>query len=81
MGERPLSFPSLPFHEKILIPLPFLHEETLSTCLIHCRDFMDADMDRTKVIICYLRPLLRLENPQLERFIHRSASSMLYILS
>ena len=39
---------------------------------------MDADMDRTKVIICYLRPLLRLENPQLERFIHRSASSILY---
>ena len=33
---------------------------------------MDADMDRTKVIICYLRPLLRLESRTLERFIHKS---------
>ena len=37
-----------------------------------CRDFMDADMNRTKMIIGYLRPLLRLEHPQLEHFIHKS---------
>ena len=37
-----------------------------------CRDFMDADMNRTKMIISYLRPLLRLEHPHLEHFIHKS---------
>lgn len=41
---------------------------------------MDADMDRTKMIISYLRPLLRLENPQLERFIHKSASQQHFLV-
>ena len=47
------------------------------------RDFMDADMDRTKVIICYLRPLLRLESRTLERFIHKSVvhTVLWYILT
>ncbi|CAI8009225.1 TBC1 domain family member 20 [Geodia barretti] len=47
----------------------------------HIRDFMDADMDRTKVIICYLRPLLRLESRTLERFIHKSECAYYFCLS
>ena len=39
---------------------------------------MDADMNRTKIIIHYLRPLIRLESPQLERFIHKSVRCYMY---
>ena len=34
-----------------------------------CRDFLDKDMSRTKMIIGYLPPLLALEDPELELFI------------
>lgn len=47
----------------------------------HIRDFMDADMNRTKMTISYLRPLLRLESPQLERFIHKSECAYYFSLS
>ena len=36
-----------------------------------CRDFLDPDLNRTKIIIAYIRPLLTLENAQLEEFITR----------
>lgn len=49
--------------------------------MLICRDFMDADMNRTKLIISYLRPLLRLESPQLEHFIHKSVLHTACLLS
>ena len=36
------------------------------------RDFLDPDLNRTKMIIAYIPPLLALENAELEEFITRS---------
>ena len=36
-----------------------------------CRDFLDADMSRTKVLIASLSTLLAHEDPELEKFITR----------
>ena len=42
-----------------------------NSLLLAIRDFLDEDMQRTKLIIGYLRPLLALENKQLEIFLTR----------
>lgn len=46
---------------------------TVLLCGCISRDFLDVDMSRTKLVIGYLRPLLALEDAELEHFVTRSA--------
>ncbi len=45
------------------------------------RDYLDADMNRTKVVIGHLQSLLVLEDPYLEQFITRSECAYYFSLS
>lgn len=47
----------------------------------HLRDFMDANMDRTKHILNYMYPLLGRVNPKLRDFMERSEVGTIFSLS
>uniref|UniRef100_A0A1X7TCM1 Rab-GAP TBC domain-containing protein n=1 Tax=Amphimedon queenslandica TaxID=400682 RepID=A0A1X7TCM1_AMPQE len=47
----------------------------------HIRDFLDPDIGRTKEIMSYIRPLLRIHDSQLESFITRSECEYYFSLS
>ncbi|KAK3603414.1 hypothetical protein CHS0354_009393 [Potamilus streckersoni] len=49
--------------------------------LNHLRDFMDANMDRTKHILNYLYPIVGKSNPELREFMERSEVGTVFSLS
>ncbi|XP_060596413.1 TBC1 domain family member 20-like [Ruditapes philippinarum] len=49
--------------------------------LNHLRDFMDANMDRTKHILNYMYPLIGRVNPKLRDFLERSEVGTIFSLS
>lgn len=47
----------------------------------HLRAFMDATMERTKVVMNYLNPIVAKANPELEKFLQRSDVGTMFCLS
>ncbi len=54
---------------------------TVYTHTLTHRDYLDVNMNRTKVIIGYLCSVLALEDPQLERFMTKSECAYYFSLS
>lgn len=59
--------------------IAFALVDKLSTT--HLRAYMDATMERTKVVMNYLNPIVAKANPELEKFLQRSEVGTMFCLS
>ena len=83
---RPLMISEVNFYRHVIkCPdykrCPYLVHCTPSHLFPTLRDYLDADMNRTKVVIGHLQSLLVLEDPYLEQFITRSECAYYFSLS